>query len=288
MRILITGATGFIGRHVVESLLSQGEHLLITTAGSNEKVALSVCPLLKHTCYIPQNLDEQIENYYSFFLKPDCVIHLSWKGLPNYDALFHIEDNLPANYYFVKNMIQNGLPDITIAGTCFEYGRIDGCLSEDMVTAPVTAYGLAKDTLRKFIEALQLHYSFKMKWLRIFYPYGHGQNEKSLWTQMEQAIINKHEQFNMSFGEQLRDYLTASTVAEYITKVALQNDVTGLINCCSGNPLSVRRFVENFFEERGYNIKLNRGFYAYPAHEPFAFWGDTSKLKRAVGVSENP
>ncbi|MDR1896783.1 MAG: NAD(P)-dependent oxidoreductase [Prevotellaceae bacterium] len=283
MRILITGATGFIGRHVVEYLLSLGNHSLITTAMSSEKDALSLCPLLKNTNYISKNLDEKTDNYYSFFLTPDCVIHLSWRGLPNYDELFHIEHNLPANYYFIKNMIQNGLSDITIAGTCFEYGLLNGCLNEEMPTTPVTVYGLAKDTLRKFVETLQQQYSFSVKWLRVFYPYGHGQSEKSLWTQLEQAIINKRERFDMSLGEQLRDYLPSETVAEYIVKVALQNDVTGIINCCSGKPLSVRKFVELFFEERSYSIYLNRGFYPYPKYEPFAFWGDNAKLKRIIG-----
>jgi len=283
MRILITGATGFIGRHIIDYLVSLGRHELITTSIESKENAESVFPLIKNTEYISKDLNQQEENYYSFFKKPDCLIHLSWEGLPNYNELFHIERNLPANLYFIKNMIQNGLKDITITGTCFEYGMQNGCLCEDMATIPVTYYGLAKDTLRKCVELLHNAFQFNMKWVRIFYPYGQGQSKKSLYSQMEDAITNNAEQFNMSLGEQLRDYITVDCATEYISKIALQNEITGIINCCSGKPISVRKFVEDFFNERGVNIKLNLGYYPYPQFEPLAFWGDTAKLKKIIG-----
>jgi len=282
MRILITGATGFIGRHIIDYLLSLGGHELITTSIEDKEKAEAVFPTLKITDYISKDLNQQEENYYSFFKKPDCLIHLSWESLPNYNELFHIERNLPANFYFIKNMIQNGLKDITITGTCFEYGMQNGCLREDMATIPVTYYGLAKDTLRKYIELLHNTFQFNMKWVRIFYPYGQGQSKKSLYSQMEDAISNNAEQFNMSFGEQLRDYISIGCAAEYITKIALQNEITGIINCCSGKPVSVRKFVEDFFKEKGANIKLNLGYYPYPQFEPLAFWGDSNKLSMII------
>ena len=282
MRILVTGATGFIGRHVVDYLSSLGKYELITTAIASKEAAQSLCPVLKNTVYISKNLNEKEENYYSFFNNPDCMIHLSWEGLPNYNELFHIERNLPANFYFIKNMIQNGLTDITVAGTCFEYGLQDGCLNEEMPATPVTVYGLAKDTLRKFVELLHSTYKFNLKWARFFYLYGHGQGKKTLWGQLEEAAKNNQNEFNMSMGEQLRDYISVECAAEYISRIALQNEITGIINCCSGKPVSVRRFVENFFNERGVNMKLNCGYYPYPEFEPLAFWGDTEKLEKII------
>jgi len=282
MRILVTGATGFIGRHVVDYLSSLEKHEIITTAAESKEDAQSLCPILKNTDYISRNLNDKEENHYAFFKKPDCVIHLSWEGLPNYGELFHIERNLPANFYFIKSMIQNGLSDITVAGTCFEYGLQNGCLNEDMPSAPATVYGLAKDTLRKFTELLHGKHNFNMKWARFFYLYGQGQGKKTLWGQLEEAAKNNQKDFNMSMGEQLRDYISVNKAAEYISRVALQNEITGIINCCSGKPISVRRFVEDFFKERGINIKLNPGYYPYPEFEPLAFWGDTGKLERVI------
>jgi dTDP-6-deoxy-L-talose 4-dehydrogenase (NAD+) len=282
MRILVTGATGFIGRHVVDYLFSLGKHELITTAAESKEEAQSLCPVLKNTVYISKNLNDKEGNYFSFFRNPDCVIHLSWEGLPNYNELFHIERNLPSNFYFIKNMIQNGLADITVAGTCFEYGLQDGCLNEEMPAAPVTVYGLAKDTLRKFVELLHSTYKFNLKWARFFYLYGEGQGKKTLWGQLEEAAKNNQNEFNMSMGEQLRDYISIECAAEYMSTIALQNEITGIINCCSGKPVSVRRFVENFFNERGIDMKLNLGYYPYPEFEPLAFWGDTEKLSKLL------
>jgi dTDP-6-deoxy-L-talose 4-dehydrogenase (NAD+) len=175
-------------------------------------------------------------------------------------------------------MVEYGLNDITITGTCFEYGLLDGCLHEDMEGKSITNYGLAKDCLRKFIQSLQSEYKFYFKWLRLFYPFGPGQGAKSLYSQMINAITIKSKEFNMSLGEQIRDYLPVETMAGYIVTAALQNDINGIINCCSGKPVSVRSFVENFFEQRNYSIKLNLGYYPYPDYEPFAFWGNVGKL----------
>jgi dTDP-6-deoxy-L-talose 4-dehydrogenase (NAD+) len=287
MRVLVTGATGFIGGHVVEYLLNSGGHTIVTTATKSKIDAESAYPYLKDTEYIPKDLNKNEENFYTFFRKPDCLIHLSWEGLPNYNGLFHTDKNFFVNYYFLKNMIQNGLLDVTVAGTCFEYGMQNGCLHEGMNTMPATIYGLAKDTLRKFLETLQSRIRFDMKWIRIFYPYGKGQNGRSLYSQMEKAILNKNDSFNMSFGEQIRDYLPINKVAEYISKIALQNSVVGIINCCSGKPISVLNFVESFFTEHGYVIKLNRGVYPYIEYEPFAFWGDNRKLINILGGELN-
>jgi len=281
IKILVTGATGFIGRYVVKHLLSLG-HEIVTTARKSTEEAISHFPELKNTQFIQKDLNSQEENYFSFFSKPDIVIHTSWEGLPNYEALFHIERNLHANYFFLKNIISNGLENINIIGTCYEYGLLEGCLSETAYTQPCLNYALAKDTLRKFVQSLQKNYSFSLKWLRLFYPFGDGKNKQSLWAQMQDAILTNAKEFNMSAGEQIRDYLPVETMAEYIASAALQNETTGIINCCSGKPVTVRHFVENFFEQHNYKIKLNLGFYPYLMYEPFAFWGDNSKLLEAL------
>ena len=83
----------------------------------------------------------------------------------------------------------------------------------------------------------------------------------------------------MSSGEQLRDYLPVENVAEYIVKIALQDRINGIINCCSGIPVSIRELVENHLEKKQKKIHLNLGYYPYPDYEPMEFWGDNRKLK---------
>ena len=153
----------------------------------------------------------------------------------------------------------------------------EGGLSVDMPADPQNAYSLAKDTLRKFIQQLQLNYEFNFKWVRLFYTYGKGQSGNSILSQLQKALENGDDVFNMSGGEQLRDYLHVEKVAEKLVDVSFDDRHSGIINCCSGKPISIRNLVENYLRENNKHIKLNLGYYPYPDYEPMAFWGDNSK-----------
>lgn len=279
MRVLVTGAAGFIGNYVVRELLNQGQQV-IATSKNPEKARRHAW--FSQVQYIPYDLNALQENLFQFFLEPDVVIHLAWEGLPNYKELFHFERNLVTNYFFLKALLDGGLKSLTVTGTCLEYGLQNGCLSEDMLPQPAMPYSLAKDTLRKFLEQLHQKYYFSFKWLRLFYMYGEGQSEKSLLPQLKIAIQKGERSFNMSGGEQLRDYLPVEKVAENIVKVAIQNKVTGMINCCSGTPISIRKLLENYLAEKRTDIHLNLGYYPYPDYEPMVFWGNKEKLERII------
>ncbi|MFH0976236.1 MAG: NAD-dependent epimerase/dehydratase family protein [Spirochaetota bacterium] len=283
MKILVTGATGFIGTHVINELLKSRNHDVFATAIESSDKA-KIFDWFKSVKYIECDLNNSKKNFFSFFEHPDLLIHLSWQGLPNYKELFHFEKNLFSNYFFIKNIIENGLKNLSVIGTCFEYGLQEGCLSESFETKPINSYGLAKDTLRKFILELNNKFQFSFKWIRLFYLYGEGQSKNSILEQLKTALANNEAVFNMSGGEQLRDYLPIEKVAEYIVKISSQKDFTGIINCCSGEPISIRRLVENYLEANNKQIKLNLGYYPYPDYEPMAFWGDDKKLKQIISL----
>jgi dTDP-6-deoxy-L-talose 4-dehydrogenase (NAD+) len=207
------------------------------------------------------------------------LIHLAWEGLPNYKADFHLTKNLPLQKAFLSNLLQNGLKDITVTGTCFEYGMKEGILSEDMKCEPANPYAIAKNELRLSLEQLTMQYNCNFKWARLFYMYGKGQSPKSLISQLDKALDDGDAVFNMSWGEQVRDFLPVEKVADYIVAIALQKEVTGVINCCSGNPVTVKDFVQAYLNSRQQSIQLNLGFYPYADYEPMRFWGDDRKLK---------
>ncbi len=281
MKVLVTGATGFIGKYVIEELLKQKHTIIANSILSEKEVAFN---WLNRIHYIQADLNEERQDWFCFFKEPDMLIHLAWEGLPNYNELFHIEINLPKNYLFLKNMIKNGLKKVVVTGTCFEYGMQSGPLKEDLDTKPNNIYALAKDSLRKFLVQLQQKICFDLKWIRLFYMYGEGQNPKAILPQLDAALKKKDKVFNMSGGEQLRDYLPVGKIAEYIIKIALQDKISGVINCCAGRPISVRKLVENYLEKKNKNTELNLGYYPYPDYEPMAFWGDNSKLKKIIGI----
>jgi len=279
MKILVTGSTGFIGNYLVPRLLESGNEVIATGVEDNNKIERT---WINDVQYIKHNINDVIENYFEHFSKPDRLIHLAWAGLPNYNELFHFEDNLFTSYKFIKNCVISGIQDVTVIGTCFEYGLMNGLLSEDLNTDPSNPYALAKDTLRRFLTELNKHEPFNMKWIRLFYMYGEGQSKNSVLEQLKVSLERGDEVFNMSGGEQLRDYLPVDKVAEYISRIALTNDVSGIFNCCSGQPISIRKLVENYLKDNNKSIKLNLGYYPYPDFEPMAFWGDDSKLLKIV------
>lgn len=282
MKVLVTGASGFIGNYVIRELLNQ-KHEVVASCIEPEKA--KSYQWFSQVEYIRHDLDVAEKNLFQFFKQPDLLIHLAWAGLPNYWDLFHLERNLFSNYWFLKNILEHGLKDLLVAGTCLEYGMQSGALDEDMETKPNNPYALAKDTLRKFLEQLQKKIDFKLKWVRLFYMYGKGQNPNAIIPQLEQALKNGETKFNMSGGQQLRDYLPVEKAAEYIVKIALQNDVTGIINCCSGIPISVEELVRNYLKKKRKSIHLNSGYYPYPDYEPMEFWGNVTKLNKILDKS---
>ncbi|NTV89623.1 MAG: NAD-dependent epimerase/dehydratase family protein [Clostridiales bacterium] len=216
---------------------------------------------------------------------PDVLIHLAWDGLPNYNSLHHFESELPKHYHFLKSLVQAGLPSLVITGTCLEYGMQSGELPETLMTHPRNPYGHAKDALRRHLEFLQATHPFKLAWTRLFYMYGEGQHQSSLYTAFKKSLARGANIFDMSGGEQLRDYLPVTEVADKLVALALSRCDAGIVNLCSGTPVSVRRLVEQWLLENDSAMQLNLGHFPYPNYEPMAFWGDTTKLKQIIGAT---
>ena len=277
-KVLVTGATGFIGNYVVRHLLNRGHHVIATSSSEQKAKIFDWYSKVQYVELDIKALDDNID-YYKYFHQPDLMMHLAWEGLPNYKASFHLEENLPRHKQLLYNLVRNGLKDLTITGTCFEYGKIEGRLSEEMECFPDNPYAIAKNELRKQLEIWQMGFPFQLKWVRLFYMYGEGQAPNSLFSQLNKALEAGLIEFNMSGGEQERDFLPVNRVVEYLVSIANQQKVTGIINCCSGKPVKVKDFIQDYLNSIGKSIKLNLGFYPYTDYEAMSFWGNNSKLK---------
>ncbi len=281
MKVAVTGASGFIGRHVLGQLQRQGvETVAVCRSGA------AMAGLGAGTC-VQLDIHNAGQEAYDLLGQPDALIHLAWGGLPNYTSLHHFEEELPGHYRFLRDLVEAGLPTLTVAGTCFEYGMQSGCLSETAATLPANPYGYAKDALRRQLTFLQEKWPFRLTWGRLFYLYGSGQSGNSLLPQLEQAVARGERSFNMSGGEQLRDYLPVEVAAEYLVALTLSGQDVGVVNVCSGAPVSVRKLVEGWLLSRGWTMDLNLGYYPYPGYEPMAFWGNAEKLFSIIGVEKN-
>lgn len=277
MRIAVTGASGFIGRAVLAELSRRGLQA-VACARTN----LDAISALGHKT-VALDLHEAPADAYERLGRPETVIHLAWGGLPNYRSLHHVESELPAQYRFLSGLVESGLQSLAVAGTCFEYGMQSGPLGEGLPTRPENPYGFAKDALRRELEFLKASWPFALTWARLFYLYGEGQAGTSLLPQLRQAVARREKVFNMSGGEQLRDYLAVEEAARLLVSLALVGCDAGAVNVCSGRPVSVRRLVEGWIHDNGWTIGLNLGHYPYPDYEPMAFWGERHKLDSLLG-----
>jgi len=284
MRVAVSGATGFIGRHVVAEL--RRRQVDVVAFSRQAGAATPASPVLEGVELVGLDLTRSSEGAFALLGRPDALIHLAWGGLPNYRSLHHFEQELPSQYRFLGQMVRDGLKSLVVTGTCFEYGMQSGALDEAMPARPNNPYGFAKDTLRQQLEYLRATHPFALAWARLFYMHGEGQAPNSLLPQLERAVARGDAVFNMSGGEQLRDYLPVTEIARHLATLAVHRVDAGVLNLCSGRPVSVRKFVESLLAERGWNIALNLGHYPYPDYEPLAFWGTRNRLDGLLRQAE--
>ena len=280
MKVLVTGATGFVGRHLVAALLARGCE--IRAVARNAETAQGM-PWINDVEFVSADIHAADLDVAALTVGIDALAHLAWPGLPNYRALFHFEHNLMADYRFIKSAVEAGVQQVLVTGTCFEYGMQSGPLSESSAPQPSNPYGLAKHTLHLFLQNLQQELPFTLQWARLFYLHGEGQNPNSLLAALDRAIDTGEASFNMSAGDQLRDFLPIENAAGYLAAILQRHDFDGVINCASGQPVSVRSLVEQRLRERGATLNLNLGHYPYPTHEPLAFWAVTERLQQLLG-----
>jgi nucleoside-diphosphate-sugar epimerase len=273
MRVAITGASGFVGRHVLQELESRDLDIVVIGRSAGQSAVEGT-----RTKFVLLDLAAEQHDPYEMMHRPDVLIHLAWDGLPNYQSSAHVETELPAQMRFLTACLKSGLKRLVVTGTCFEYGKLSGEIFEDMQAIPCTQYGAAKDTLRKHLEDWKTRHPYQLAWLRLFYLYGPGQSKNSLYSLLTDAMQREDTKFDMSGGEQIRDFLPIKETARMIVDLALSPTDVGVVNVCSGKPTSVRKLVETWIKETNSNITMNLGRLPYSDIEPMSFWGNCSKL----------
>ena len=281
MTVLVTGASGFVGRHLVAALLARGCQV---RAVARRQAPARALPWFDRVGFVAADIHDPRTDVAALCEGVDALVHLAWPGLPNYQGLFHLEHNLMADYRFIKHAVEAGVGQVQVTGTCFEYGMQSGPLSETLECRPANAYGLAKHSLHLFLDTLRQQVPFTLQWARLFYLHGEGQNPNSLLAALDRAIDAGQAQFDMSGGEQLRDFLPVETATAHLATLLQRRDFSGVVNICSGQPIAVRSLVEPHRAARDSRIALNLGHYPYPAHEPMAFWGDARRLHALLGA----
>lgn len=277
MRVAVTGASGFVGRHVTKALVERGADVVVA-------MHRTVPPALDGVECVTLDIADPGSDPFSTLGRPDVLVHLAWAGLPHYRAASHVDDELPKQKHFLRACLAGGLRRVAITGTCLEYGMAAGELDELRTATPATAYAKAKHLLAADIEQVCAEVGADFTWMRLFYLFGEGQAPTSLYSQLCSAVRRGDTHFPMSPGDQQRDFLPIDVAASHIAALAL-GPGSGRVNICSGQPTTIHAMATQWLAQWGADIVLERGMYPYPDYEPFAFWGSTRKLRASLELT---
>ena len=246
-RILITGATGFIGRQVLSQLEMSNIHLIVV-AHENRKIISKEASPFETIINTKDLFAESVEWWTSVLLNVDTIIHLAWYVEPG--KYLHSSKNLDClqgTLNMAKAAVQAGVRRIIGIGTCFEYDLSYGILSTDTPLKPENAYACAKAATYMLLSQTLTSHSIEFAWCRLFYLYGEGEDSRRLVPYLR-AQLEAGEIANLTSGHQIRDYLNVSEVGRVIVEIAFTKK-QGPINICSGIPVTVRQIAENIADE---------------------------------------
>lgn len=267
MKVVVTGASGYIGRHVVDALIKM----------HHEVIAVDMINKVINTDATFLSLDIFSDDIYNKLGRPDACIHMAWKDGFNHASDAHM-GMLSKHYAFIKNMIDGGVKYLSIMGTMHEIGYYEGCVDENTPTNPLSMYGIAKNALREASLLLADKSDTALMWLRAYYILGDDSNNNSIFTKITQMEHEGKASFPFVSGKNKYDFIHVDELAKQIATASTQSEITGIINCCSGKPVSLADKVNEFIEKNHYSIRPDYGKFPERPYDSPAIWGDNTKI----------
>ena len=274
MKVLVTGANGYIGRHVIKVLLDRHVEVIacdITTTEVDKRAERMSLNLF----------DLSVEDVYSFLGTPDVCLHMAWRNGFVHNAPTQMGD-LSAHYRFLTGLIDGGLPQLAVMGTMHEVGYWNGAIDEHTPCNPISLYGIAKDALRRSMIQYTQQKGCILQWLRCYYVVGDDKKNHSIFCKLLEAAEEGKRTFPFTSGKNKYDFITVDDLAQMIAAVIMQRNITGIIKCCTGKPVSLGERVEQFIKECNLRIELEYGAFPERPYDSPCVYGDTSKISQII------
>jgi nucleoside-diphosphate-sugar epimerase len=283
MKVLLTGATGFIGSHLARLLVASGVQVTAVIKPSTQVSriddligAIKIIPCdVGDRAYLEPRLRQDV---------PDVCIHLAWHGWSGPSLTAH--DNLvsmAAGLELLRTLVEVRCPRFVGVGTCFEYDPVPAATSETSPVKPQDLYGVCKHELSVVAQALKPITNMSVAWARVFLVYGPSDDERRLVPSLVRSLI-RGEPAKMTLGEQVRDVVHVEDAASAIWAIA-RSDHIGPVNVASGVPVRVVDIAQEIAGIVGRSELLQVGALPYRALEPPVLVADTTLLREKIGWS---
>lgn len=273
MKVLITGAAGYMGKHVVKAFLNAGHDVYVSDfqfKGIDERATRVDVPIFSGDKDIYKQLGE-----------PEVLVHLAWRDGFIHNSNAHMND-LSAHMTFLENMIDGGLKYLTVMGSMHEVGYWEGAITADTPCNPMTMYGIAKNAMRQALLLYCKDKDVNLHWLRAYYIYGDDTRGSSIFAKLCQAEEDGKEEFPFTSGKNKYDFIHVDELAKQIELASVQDKVNGVINVCTGQPMTLAEKVESYIKEHNFKIRLKYGAFPDRPYDSPGEWGDATLINQIM------
>ncbi len=272
MKIAITGANGYIGSALVSKCIDYGHEVVAIDMDNT-----FIDPRAR---YLNCNIFDDSLDHFKEFGEPEVLIHLAWRNgfVHNHDS--HLSD-MPSHFVFLREMLSSPLKSISVLGTMHEIGYFEGKIDENTPENPRSLYGVAKSALRQALDTLSKG-DIAYHWLRAFYIVGNEERSNSVFGKLKRSAEEGKKTFPLNSGKIKYDFITLDELCEQILAASIQDKVQGIINVCSGKPLSLGERIEQFIRDNSLDVTLEYGVFPDRAYDSPIVYGDNTKISEIM------